>query len=77
MRLVILILLTFLFGKNVNSQCLNGNCTNGSGEMTYGDGSRFVGEFENGKKKKGIYSYSNKDTYEGGFQEGNREGFGI
>lgn len=66
--------LTPIIGK---SQCIKGDCVNGPGETRYKDGDRFVGEFENGKKKTGIYFYINKDTYEGEFEEGNREGFGL
>ena len=47
-------LLTFLtlflmLGVNAYAACIQGNCTNGKGTLTYVDGSVYVGEFKDNK----------------------------
>jgi hypothetical protein len=72
--LILLILSTY---STIKCQCIFGDCSNGFGEIVYKDSSRFVGSFENMKRKTGLYSYQNKDSYFGGFNSNKREGLGI
>lgn len=52
-----------------NRNCNTGNCISGLGTYTYGDGTKWVGEFSNGKPQgQGTCFYSNGDKYEGGWK---------
>jgi hypothetical protein len=65
----------FIFYFNSSkAQCINGDCVNGFGEKIYPDKSRFLGNFENGTKKKGTYFYTNGDNYIGTFDKNQRVG---
>lgn len=68
----ILLLLTVRVAAQ--EQCLNGNCLSGLGEKRYADASRFIGQFEAGNKKSGIYIYPNGDLYQGSFIANKRQG---
>jgi hypothetical protein len=70
-------LFIFLFISSfIYAQCVEGNCKNGTGTMIYPDQSQYVGLFENGLRKQGIFKYKSGDVYEGGFTKNKREGYG-
>ena len=49
-----------------------------NGIYYYNDGSRYVGEFKNGKRDgKGIYYYHTGNSYEGDWKDDKREGKGV
>ena len=73
----VFIFLNLLFLNASLSQCVSGNCDNGSGVKIYPDSSKFEGVFENGQRKEGKYVYSSGDVYEGSFQANLRHGYGT
>ena len=54
--------------------CVSGNCITGVGTKVYSDSSQFSGQFVEGKKVKGIYTYKNGDVYVGEFNDNKRQG---
>jgi hypothetical protein len=60
----------------VMAQCVQGNCDNGTGGKVYPDGSRFEGDFADGRRVQGTYHYTSGDTYVGPFVENLRHGIG-
>ena len=58
--------------------CNNTYCREGMGTFTYNDGSRWVGEFEDGMPEgQGTCYYSNGDKYVGGWSEHSPHGEGV
>lgn len=58
--------------------CISGNCINGSGTYVFSSGTRYAGEFNNGKQEgEGMSYYANGDTYEGEWKQGKMEGQGT
>lgn len=65
-------------GSDVQSGCLSGDCSNGSGVFAYPDGSRYEGIFREGKPNgNGNFFYPNNDKYFGSFKNGLRHGSGT
>lgn len=75
LRLLTVFLLLQQF-QTLTAQCLFGDCNNGFGEAQYKDSSTFIGTFQSGQKKNGLYNYRNGDEYFGEFSNGKRNGFG-
>ncbi|SBT70647.1 conserved Plasmodium protein, unknown function [Plasmodium malariae] len=48
----------------------------GEAKVKYKNGDKFIGTFDNGKKCKGKYYYSNKSTYEGFYLNEKKNGLG-
>lgn len=62
----------------IQNGCLSGNCRDGFGVKGYPDGSRYEGDFQNGKPQgNGIFIYANGNWYRGEFHQGLRHGAGI
>ena len=77
MRNFIPILLT-CFPIIVFGQCVSGDCENGYGAFTYPSGSKYVGEFKDGKKNgQGTYTYTSADIYVGEWKDDKRDGQGT
>ena len=58
--------------------CLKGDCYNGEGVYVWEDGSRYEGNFENGKRSgNGTYYYSGGAKYIGNHANGSRNGQGT
>ena len=76
--LLVLLGLPFIgFGQKV---CISGNCVNGQGTCTYADipGSKYVGEFMNGKKNgQGTFTWADGAKYVGGWMDGKMHGQGT
>jgi hypothetical protein len=76
--LLVLLVLPFIgFGQKV---CISGNCVNGQGTCTYADipGSKYVGEFMNGKKNgQGTFTWADGAKYIGGWMDGKMHGQGT
>jgi hypothetical protein len=65
-------------GTNIQSGCLSGDCKNGQGVFAYPDGSKYEGQFVNGKfEGQGIFHFANGDTYQGQFKENFPDGQGT
>lgn len=65
-------------GTNIQSGCLSGDCKNGAGLYAYPDGSKYEGNFVNGKfEGEGVFYFANGDVYTGAFKENYPDGFGA
>jgi hypothetical protein len=66
---------TVSWGKDA---CVAGNCGTGFGTYHWADGSRYTGEFRNGKPHgEGTLIYSGGGSYVGEWRNGNRDGYGT
>ena len=60
------------------SQCITGDCINGSGTKVYPSGSKYTGQFKDGKEHgRGTFYFFNGTRYEGEFENGNFHGKGT
>ena len=58
--------------------CNKTRCDDGVGVYTYGDGSKWIGEFVDGRPEgQGTCYYSNGDKYIGQFIAGKKHGEGV
>lgn len=65
-------------GTNIQSGCLSGNCKDGEGVFAYPDGSKYEGQFANGKfEGQGTFYFANGDKYVGLFKENYPHGHGT
>ena len=65
-------------GTNIQSGCLSGDCQSGAGVFAYPDGSKFEGNFLNGKfEGEGTFYFANADKYVGHFKENYPHGAGT
>ena len=63
---------------DVQSGCVQGNCESGRGVYVYIDGSKYEGEFKNGKLHgQGIWFYPDGEKYIGGFKNNYSHGLGA
>ncbi len=59
-------------------KCINGDCRNGTGTFVYPDGSRYEGEWENGKENGfGVCHLADGERYRGEWRDGKRSGKGT
>ncbi|MFK7948217.1 MAG: caspase family protein [Saprospiraceae bacterium] len=71
--LLFILIPLFSFGQN----CLLGDCLNGYGAIKYVDGSRYIGEFEDGKRYgQGVLFLTNGTKYVGSWKNNLRNGEG-
>ena len=69
---------TEMTGHNINSGCIIGNCTSGSGVYIYNNGAMYFGTFQNGKRHGfGKLDFKGGNLYVGEFQNGNYHGLGT
>ena len=60
------------------SQCLAGNCQNGTGKFRFQNGAVYEGQMSYGRLNgTGTLRYSNGDVYKGGWKMNKRDGIGI
>ena len=65
-------------GTDIQSGCLSGNCENGEGVFAYADGSKYEGQFLDGKLHgQGIWYYPDGDKYVGMFNNNYSHGKGA
>ncbi len=75
----IVCLIGFLLSMSqVYSQCLAGNCENGAGVIHLNDGSRYIGQFKNGKLEGvGTRRYQDGSVFQGHWSNGFPNGDGV
>jgi uncharacterized caspase-like protein len=65
-------------GTNIQSGCLKGDCKNGFGIFAYPDGSKYEGEFVNGKfNGEGTFYFADSSWYTGQFKDNYPHGRGT
>ena len=63
---------------NVLANCINGDCEDGQGTLTFPDGKKYVGEFKDGKRHgQGTFIWPSGTKYVGEFKNGKMHGKGI
>ena len=79
MKALTTILLTLLMSMGVwGAECTNGNCSNGIGTYTWSSGSKYVGEWKDGKRYgQGTYTWPSGDKYVGEYKNDKRHGQGT
>ena len=59
-------------------QCIEGDCINGEGTLTWAGGDQYIGEFKDGKQHgQGTLTWADGDQYVGDFVNGKRTGQGT
>lgn len=59
------------------SECVKGDCNNGTGTCIFPDGAKYIGDFKNGKLEgRGIFYFSDGNKYLGHWENQKREGKG-
>jgi len=65
-------------GTNIQTGCISGDCKNGPGIFAYPDGSKYEGDFANGKfDGNGVFNFANGDKYVGQFKNNFPHGSGT
>jgi len=65
------------FGED-RGKCIEGDCYDGGGTYTYSDGSKYVGEWKDGKMNgKLTATFPDGSKYVGGWKDGKPHGEGI
>ena len=61
-----------------DGECIEGDCENGKGTMTFPDGTKYVGDFKYGVREgQGTYTYSDGGNYTGEWKDNKRHGKGT
>ena len=71
-KLSLYILIGLLFCNVGSAECVEGDCINGQGTLTFVSGDKYVGEFKDNKKNgQGTYTFANGDKYVGEWKDDN------
>ena len=66
-----LLLLICSFPINTFGECIKGDCKNGKGAFIFPDGSKFVGQYKDGKYDgQGTYTYPDGSQFVGQYKNG-------
>lgn len=81
MRFTFLLLMFYALATTINAQetgCVEGDCTNGEGTYIYKSGSKYKGNWKEGKKHGyGLLNYASGEKYEGNFKNDQMHGVGT
>ena len=73
----LLLVISFFILNQVFSQCISGNCINGTGTFIFPSGGKYSGHFVNSKLAgQGTFYYTNGNIYTGDWRNNIREGVG-
>ncbi len=74
---VVAFILITASSEKLMAECISGNCVEGTGTKIYPSGSKYIGEFKEGKEHgKGTLYFFNGSSYEGEFRNGKFHGTG-
>ena len=83
-KLLGILVLGLLWCNTGFAECIKGDCNNGYGTYTYANGSKYVGEWKDGKENgQGTYTWVSGNTwlngnkYVGEFKDAKRNGLGT
>ena len=83
-KLLGIVVLGLLWCNTGFAECIKGDCNNGYGTYTYKNGSKYVGEWKDGKENgQGTYTWVSGNTwlngnkYVGEFKDAKRNGLGT
>ena len=77
-KILLVVILIVTSTLNLKSQCIKGNCYNGSGTFVYSNGDKYHGKWKEGQMNgMGKYEYSNGDRYDGQFHSNKKDGTGT
>jgi hypothetical protein len=72
------IVLTSYPAAAAETGCIQGDCQNATGIMAFQNGSRYEGEFKDGKYSgRGTFYFANGSVYEGEYENGRYHGQGT
>ena len=72
------VVLLLVSTQSWGQECVSGNCINGQGTYTFASGSRYVGEFRDGKRNgQGTFTYASGDQYVGEHRDDTRHSQGT
>jgi len=64
--------------KGVKGECIEGDCQNGQGTMTWANGEKYQGHWKNGEPDgQGTHTYASGNKYQGGWKNGLKNGQGT
>ena len=77
--LIVLLALPLLFSCGENTEgCISGDCENGQGTFTWADGTKYVGEWNDGKRNgQGTETWADGDKYVGEYKDDKQDGQGT
>ncbi|GLR18580.1 caspase family protein [Portibacter lacus] len=77
-RVYLILAITSLCAISLSAQCIKGNCSNGKGTYIFNSGSKFTGNFKNGRiHEYGTLYFSDGRIYKGQWSSQRRHGKGV
>ncbi len=68
----------YRFIYEMPSECIQGDCENGTGILVYENGTRYSGQFQDGESHGfGTFVNPRGDRYEGAWVQGEKHGYGV
>ena len=76
-KLILTILFTLVLSGSAFAQCIEGNCLNGNGVKIYSNGSKYIGNFKNGKYEGAGILYRSLRSETSNWKNGKLNGYTV